>query len=49
MTDVITHEVINQSTPLADVNLFSGNRALKDALRFNAPQLNTANLEALGA
>ena len=49
MTDVITHEVINQSTPLADVNLFSGNRALKDALRFNAPELNTANLEALGA
>ena len=33
MTDVITHEVFNQSTPLVDANLFTGNRALQDALR----------------
>ncbi|WP_284616904.1 acyl-CoA dehydrogenase family protein [Aquabacterium humicola] len=45
----MTHEVLNQSTPLADVNLFTGNRALQDALRFNAPSLDTARLVALGA
>jgi len=44
-----THEVINQSTPLVDVNLFDGDRALRDALRFNAPQLDTTALSALGA
>lgn len=44
-----THEVFNQSTPLADVNLFTGNRALQDALRFNAPSLDTGGLVALGA
>jgi len=44
-----THEVTNQSTPLADVNLFDTDRALRDALRFNAPQLDTAALSALGA
>ncbi|HSW06623.1 isovaleryl-CoA dehydrogenase [Aquabacterium sp.] len=47
--DVVTHEVLNQSTPLADVNLYSGNRALRDALRFNAPALDDAALVALGA
>ena len=36
-----THEVFNQVTPLADVNLFTGNAALQDALKFNAPGLNT--------
>ena len=25
-----THEVTNQATPLSDVNLFTGNRALQD-------------------
>lgn len=35
MTDVITHEVCNQSTPLVDAHLFTGNRALQDALRFH--------------
>ena len=44
-----THEVTNQSTPLVDVNLFDGDRGLRDALRFNAPALDTAALSALGA
>jgi putative acyl-CoA dehydrogenase len=43
-----THEVFNQPEPLADYNLFEGNQALRDALRFNAPQLDTAPLAALG-
>ena len=44
-----THEVFNQPTPLADTNLFSANRALQDALRFNAPGLATDALTDLGA
>ncbi len=44
-----THEVFNQPSPLVDVNLFAGNRAMQDALRFNAPALDTAPLHALGA
>src|SRR4051812_47599915 len=44
-----THEVLNQPKPLVDYNLFDGNRALRDALRFNAPQLDTAPLSQLGA
>ena len=43
-----THEVFNQVEPLVDVNLFAGNRALHDALRFNAPALVTSHLSALG-
>jgi len=43
-----THEVFNQPEPLVDVNLFEGNRALQDALRFNAPALDVAALRALG-
>ena len=43
-----THEVTNQSTPLEGVNLFSGNRALQDALRFNLPGHDRARFEALG-
>ena len=43
-----THEVFNQPEPLVDVNLFEGNRAMQDALRFNAPSLDTAPLTALG-
>ncbi|MDP2407029.1 MAG: isovaleryl-CoA dehydrogenase [Hydrogenophaga sp.] len=43
-----THEVFNQVDPLVDVNLFAGNRAMQDALRFNAPSLDTAPLQALG-
>jgi putative acyl-CoA dehydrogenase len=44
-----THEVLNQSTPLVDLNLFDGDRGLRDALRFNAPSLDTAALSLLGA
>ncbi|QHE86062.1 isovaleryl-CoA dehydrogenase [Hydrogenophaga sp. BPS33] len=44
-----THEVFNQPKPLVDVNLFDGNQALQAALKFNAPSLNTAPLQALGA
>ncbi|MFT4196205.1 isovaleryl-CoA dehydrogenase [Ottowia sp.] len=43
-----THEVFNQVQPLTGVNLFEGNRALQDALKFNAPSLNTAPLAELG-
>ena len=45
----LTHEVFNQTEPLVDYNLFEGNRALHDGLRFNAPQLDTVPLAALGA
>ena len=44
-----THEVFNQPAPLADYNLFAGNRPLRDALAFNAPGLDTAALSQLGA
>jgi putative acyl-CoA dehydrogenase len=44
-----THEVFNQPEPLAGYNLFEGNRALRDALKFNAPALETRSLSALGA
>ncbi len=47
--DNFTHDVTNQSTPLVDVNLFDGDAALRDALRFNAPALDTTQLKALGA
>ncbi|MDR6537757.1 isovaleryl-CoA dehydrogenase [Variovorax soli] len=43
-----THEVFNQPAPLADYNLFLTNKALRDALKFNAPQLQLAPLEHLG-
>ncbi|MGV8804219.1 MAG: isovaleryl-CoA dehydrogenase [Polaromonas sp.] len=45
----ITHEVFNQPEPLVNYNLFAGNRALQDALKFNAPGLDTAALTQLGA
>jgi putative acyl-CoA dehydrogenase len=44
-----THEVFNQPAPLVDYNLYETNRPLQDALRFNAPQLDTAALQQLGA
>lgn len=44
-----THEVFNQPAPLVDYNLYETNRPLQDALRFNAPQLDTAALSCLGA
>ncbi|MES1979352.1 MAG: isovaleryl-CoA dehydrogenase [Pseudomonadota bacterium] len=43
------HEVFNQPAPLAGYNLFETNRPLRDALKFNAPTLDTAALVALGA
>ncbi|MGH6627558.1 MAG: isovaleryl-CoA dehydrogenase [Burkholderiaceae bacterium] len=44
-----THEVFNQPEPLVNYNLFETHRALRDALKFNAPALDTAELAALGA
>ena len=43
-----THEVFNQPEPLTGYNLFTGNQPLQAALRFNAPQLDTAELSKLG-
>ncbi|MFC6279950.1 MULTISPECIES: isovaleryl-CoA dehydrogenase [Polaromonas] len=45
----ITHEVFNQPDPLVGYNLFETNQPLRDALRFNAPELDTAELSSLGA
>jgi len=44
-----THEVINQPEPLVGYNLFEGNRALRDALKFNAPRLDPGAFHSLGA
>ncbi|MEO8124396.1 MAG: isovaleryl-CoA dehydrogenase [Burkholderiales bacterium] len=44
-----THEVFNQALPRTGNNLFDDNAALRDALRFNAPTLATAELDRLGA
>jgi putative acyl-CoA dehydrogenase len=44
-----THTVTNQSTPFTDVNLFSGNRALQDALAHQHPGFGRDRFEALGA
>jgi putative acyl-CoA dehydrogenase len=44
-----THEVFNQPEPLAGYNVFDANRGLRDALKFNAPRLDTASLSRLGA
>ena len=48
MDSVITHEVFNQPEPLVDYDLFATNRALQDALHFNAPDLQLPPLQALG-
>jgi len=45
----VTHEVFNQPEPLVNYNLFEGNRPLRDALKFNAPGLDTAGLVQLSA
>ena len=37
-----THDVLNQPEPLVGYNLFQTNQALRDALKFNAPALDTA-------
>ena len=44
-----THEVFNQPEALVDYNLFEGNLALRDALKFNAPALDATPLAKLGA
>ncbi len=44
-----THEVFNQPEPLVNYNLFTTNRALQAALKFNAPSLDTTSLTQLGA
>ncbi len=43
-----THEVTNQALPLAGHNLFAVNHAMRDALGFNAPGLDTSALNDLG-
>lgn len=49
MPDTATHEVFNQPEPLVGYDLFAGHAALRDALAFNAPGLDTAALAALGS
>ncbi|WP_440112485.1 isovaleryl-CoA dehydrogenase [Acidovorax sp. BL-A-41-H1] len=44
-----THDVFNQSTTWADVNLFTTNAPLQSALRLHAPGLPLDGLTALGA
>jgi putative acyl-CoA dehydrogenase len=44
-----THAVFNQSTPFVDINLFTANRALADALRFNHAGFDAARFAKLGA
>jgi putative acyl-CoA dehydrogenase len=46
--DTATHEVFNQPEPLVGYDLFAGNAALREALKFNAPELDLAPLAALG-
>ena len=43
-----THVVLNQVPPLADINLFATNAALRDAVRFNDPALAHDSLAMLG-
>ena len=49
LTTSPTHEVFNQPRPLVDYNLLTSNQGLRGALAFNAPTLDTASLEHLGA
>lgn len=44
-----THTVFNQSAPLSDVNLFTSNQPLLDAVNLHAPALDRSALTALGA
>ncbi|MBP7565505.1 MAG: isovaleryl-CoA dehydrogenase [Burkholderiaceae bacterium] len=44
----VTHHVFNQPEPLVDYDAFAGDRALRAAVSFHAPQLDTAPLHALG-
>ena len=43
-----THDVFNQPQPLVGYNLFDGNLPLREALKFNAPTLETTSLSGLG-
>lgn len=43
-----THEVFNQPEPLVSYKLFDTNHGLRDALKFNAPALDTSALSRLG-
>ena len=45
----VTHEVLNQATPLADFNLFSLNLPLQEALAWHHPGYDRARFDALGA
>ncbi len=45
----VTHEVLNQSTALAGHNVYSGDRALRDALAFHAPGASDEARVSLGA
>jgi putative acyl-CoA dehydrogenase len=49
IADLDTHEVTNQPPPLEDANLFTGDRALADAVRRAGGQQHEARLTALGA
>lgn len=49
VADLDTHEVTNQPPPLEDVNLFTGDRALLDAVRRGGGAQHEARLTALGA
>ncbi len=44
-----THDVLNQSTPLAGHNVYTGDRALRDALQFHLPDADEAPRVDLGA
>ena len=44
-----THDVFNQSTPFTDVNLFTSNRSLQDALAHHHPGFDRARFKAFGA
>ncbi|MCE2691041.1 MAG: acyl-CoA dehydrogenase family protein [Rubrivivax sp.] len=43
-----THTVTNQSTPFTDVNLFTSNQPLQDALKHHHPGFDQARFQALG-
>jgi len=49
VADLDTHEVTNQPPPLEDVNLFTGDQALLDAVRRAGGAQHEARLTALGA
>jgi len=48
-TSMATHEVLNQVAPLAGHNVYAGDLALRDALKFHAPDADEAPRVALGA